>query len=364
MDEPTKSVWHDIQAQQGASFEEIDGWLWTTTLGDPDGEYAALHDHVGMLDASPLRRWEFSGPDANRALQRLFTNDVTHAATGDARYGAVVDEHGKMWDDALTYRLADDRSWLVTNSPVGDLVSRACADLNVEANDRTNQLALLSLYGPHAGELLKSVADDRLRDLPYFRFVPEPISVGGAEAWVARTGIPGELGYEVFAEIGNALAVWESFKDLGVRVIGLRALEIVRIEAGVIVFGVDYVPGELTPYDVSLDRFVTEKADVEYFGKEALREAAEKARTRLVTLRIDNANPPPAGSAVIRDGERVGTLTSPTLSPKFGPIGLAVVEANASQDGASVDVQTDVGPVAAHVSLRPLHDPDRLRSRA
>jgi aminomethyltransferase len=364
MTEPARSVWHDLQARQGASFEEIDGWLWTSSLGNTEEEYWALHRDVGMLDASPLRRWEFSGPDATIAVQLLFTNDVTHAPVGGVRYGAVVDEEGRMWDDALAYRVADDRSWLVTNSPLEELVGRACSDLAVEAIDRTTDLALLSLYGPNAGRVLNGLTRGEERGLRYFRFIPEPISIGKSEAWIGRTGIPGELGYEVFAEIGDALGVWESLTDAGARVVGLQALDIVRIEAGVIVFGVDYVAGQLTPYDVSLDRFVTDKPDVDFFGKVALREAAAKHRSRLVTLRIDDPVMPPAGSEVTLNGERIGTLTSPTLSPKFGPIGLAVVEGSVCEDGARVDVETGTHSVPARMSLRPLYDPDRLRSRA
>lgn len=84
---PVRSVWHDVQAEQGAEFEDFDGWLWTSTLGDPLAEYRAIRNDVALWDVYPLVKWDFSGPDALRAAQRVFTNDVTSMSAGAVRYG-------------------------------------------------------------------------------------------------------------------------------------------------------------------------------------------------------------------------------------------------------------------------------------
>src|SRR5437867_1026964 len=98
-DDPIKSVWYDVQAEQGAEFEDFDGWLWTATLGDPVKEYEAIRSEVAIWDVYPLVKWDFRGSDAARATQRIFTNDVIGLAGGQVRYGAFVEESGMMVDD-------------------------------------------------------------------------------------------------------------------------------------------------------------------------------------------------------------------------------------------------------------------------
>jgi aminomethyltransferase len=145
--------------------------------------------------------------------------------------------------------------------------------------------------------------------------------------------------------------------DAGAKPFGLEAVDIARVESGLIIIALDYMPGEGSPYDVSLDRFV--KAGTECVAAEALAAIAAAPPRRLKTLEIQGDEVPEAGTPVTRDGQEVGTLTSPVASPRFGTIGLAVVATDAATDGTSVEV----GGTAATIAPLNLYDPAKQKPR-
>jgi aminomethyltransferase len=365
MEEPVKSVWHDVQAEQGAEFEDFDGWLWTATLGDPLAEYEAIRSDVAMWDVYPLVKWDFTGPDALRAAQRVFTNNLASLDVGHVRYGAFVDETGSMVDDGTIYKLADDHCWVMTNTPgYEDYFGGAAAGMDVSFADRTHEMPLLSVQGPRSRELLQSLTDADLSSLGYFRFLPERVDVAGVPAWVLRTGFSGELGFELIPGRGDAVALWRAVQDAGARVFGTQAVEIARVESGMVVYGVDYEAGSRTPYDIGFDRLVALDADVEFLGKDALRSVAPNPPNRFVTLRIEGTEVPEYGADVTANGAPIGVLTSPAESPRFGVIGLAVLQREPAADGAAVDVAVGDGTASATVGPPSIYDSEKRRPRA
>jgi aminomethyltransferase len=361
--EPIRSVLYDVQAEQGATFEDFDGWLWTATLGDPAAEYEAIRTGVAMWDVYPLVKWDFSGPDALRAVQRIFTNDVRSLAPGRARYGAFVDETGRMLDDGMAYVLAPDRCWVMTNQGgYDDWFASAFDGLNVSYVDRTREMPLVSVQGPRSREALAPLVERDLSELEYFHFWPDEVRVAGIEACVLRTGFSGELGYEMVVDPVHAVELWQALQAAGIGVFGTHAVEVARIESGMIVAGFDYQAGEGTPYDVSFDRVV--KLDAGFLGADALRPVAADPPKRLKTLRLDGTEVPEYGAAVTRDGDPVGTLTSPTDSPRFGVIGIAMLETPHAADGTRVEVALGGSTVPATVVELSVHDPRKERPRA
>jgi aminomethyltransferase len=362
-DGPIRSVFYDVQAEQGAEFEDFDGWLWTATLGDVAAEYEAVRKDVGMWDVYPLVKWDFGGPDALQAAQRVFTNDVSTMEVGQVRYGAFVDERGMMVDDGTVYKLADDRCWVMTNSfGYEEWFGSAFEGLDVGFEDRTRQMPLLSVQGPRSRELLQGLIEADLSSLPYFWFWPEPVKVAGVDAWVMRTGFSGERGYELIVDPDVGVDLWRAVQSAGARAFGTHAIEIARIESGMIVIGMDYEPGTGTPYDVSFDRLV--KLDAGFLGAEPLRAVAADPPNRFKTLRVQGTEVPEYGAEVTKGGEPIGTLTSPTDSPLFGVIGLAVLDANHAADGTEVDVVLGDGTVRATVAELSLYDPKKERPRS
>jgi aminomethyltransferase len=364
-DEPIRSVWYDVQAEQGAEFEDFDGWLWTSTLGDPAKEYEAIRSDVAMWDVYPLVKWDFRGSDAARAAQRVFTNDLLGLEIGQVCYGAFVDENGMMFDDGTVYRVADDHLFVMTNAPgYEERFGSAFSGLDVSFEDRTHEMPLLSVQGPRSRELLAGLTDADLSAMRYFRFLPERAEVAGIPAWIFRTGFSGELGFELISDRDRAVDLWAAVQGAGASVFGTAGVEIARIESGMIVAGVEYESGAGTPYDVSFDRLVALDKPVEFQGKDKLRAIAANPPNRLKTLRVDGGEVPEYGAEVTKDGEPVGTLTSPAQSPRFGVIGIAKLHTDASEDGTVVDVALGEGTTTATVDVLSVYDPEKRRPRS
>jgi aminomethyltransferase len=362
MAEPSLSPLYDVQKQAGAEFEDFDGWLWTSSLGDPLGEYEAIRTTAGLWDVYPLIKWDVHGRDAARAVQRAYSNDVLGLRTGRARYGALVNADGTMFDDGTAYRVAEDRVFLMTNNPGYEgRFAELFHGLDVTFEDRTYDMPLISVQGPTSRQVLQPLVDHDLGELRYFGFWPDRVLVAGVPAWVFRTGFSGELGFELIPEREDAVRVWEALIESGGRPFGTEAVEIARVEAGLIVAGVDYEADVTSPWDLSFDRFID--TNTECVGAAALAALADDPPNRLVTLEVGSDDTPEYGAAVTKDGERIGTLTSPTASPRLGVIGLAVLRSDEAIEENTVEVA--LGDVAAPATVKPLslYDPGKAKPR-
>jgi aminomethyltransferase len=222
----------------------------------------------------------------------------------------------------------------------------------------------LGLQGPRAKEALSSLCETDISGLRYFRFLPEQTSVGGVPCFLSRTGFGGELGYELFCTPKHADDLWDvAVSKMFARPFGVGVLESLRVEAGLVVLDYDYTAHERTPYDLSFDRFVALRS-VRFLGSEALEQVSLDPPRRLKTLRIEGDTLPDYGVEVTRDGELVGTLTSPALSPRFGQIALAILETGVSADGEKVQVKVGDTTVPASVAPLAIYDPEKIRPRA
>jgi aminomethyltransferase len=179
---------------------------------------------------------------------------------------------------------------------------------------------------------------------------------------VQRTGFSGEKGYEILMAPGDAQGVWDALLAAGATPFGLVAVDLARTEVGLIIIAVDYNPGELSPYDLSMDRFI--KTDTECVGATALATYGADPPKRFKTLRIESETAPDYGAAVTTDGRQVGTVTSPAVSPRVGTIGLAILDNDASADGTKVDVAIGEGTAPATVDVLSVLDPQKERPRS
>ena len=365
MGDPIRGAFTDIQAAMGATFVEEGGWLWTGGFGDPEGEYTAVREGVGMWDLSPLNKWEFRGPDAVEAAQRVHSNDVLGMTDGQVRYGAHLDEDGLLVDDGTVFRFADDHLWVMTNDMNRQAYFEdAVKGLDVSFEYLGADLPSLQIQGPRSRDLVRSITDADVDGLRYFRFIPEQVKLGGAPVILSRTGFSGELGFEVFLAPEHAQAVWDAVAGAGAIPYGVDIIEAVRVETGMIVTGYDYQEHERTPYDLGMDRLVALDAPGEFMGKDQLREVAKSPPNRCKTLRLAGGPPPEYGAAVTKDGEEVGVLTSPAESPKLGPIGLAILRADVAADGTALEVALGDGTIGATVDQLALYDPTKERPRS
>ena len=358
-EENRRSPLHDAQVAAGGEPYWEDGWPWFMNFnGDAAGEHEAIRTATGLWDLFSTIKYEVTGPDATSLIQRRFTNDLSGATAGGVRYGAFVDADGAMVDDGNVYKHADDRYWVVINSSGLDGWFRETAEgLDSAIVERTEELSMISATGPTSRDLVQKLTDFDLSSLGYFRFEPTPVTVGGVTATVLRTGFSGELGFEMVTDPASAPELWEALVAAGGRPFGLDAIEIARVEAGLIVIGVDYQVGETSPWDVSLDRMIS--AGTECVGSEALAGYGANPPKRLKTLQISGGVAPEAGTAVTTDGGEVGAVTSPSVSPRFGAIALAILATDAAIDGEKVEV----GGAAATVAPLSIHDPEKRKPR-
>jgi aminomethyltransferase len=354
-----RSPLHDVQVAAGAEIVWEDGWPWAMTVGDTAAaEYEAIRTSAGIWDLFSTCKYEVTGPDAAALIQRRFTNDLSGLDVGGVRYGAFVNADGLMVDDGNVYKHSDQKFWVMINTAdLQDWFSETADGLDAVIRHRTEELPMVSVQGPGSRGLLEGITQAPLGDLKYFRCWPDQVKVAGIDVWVQRTGFSGELGYELVTDPSSVNDLWSALIAAGGKPFGLEAIDIARIEAGLIIIALDYQPGETSPYDVSLDKFI--KAGTSCVGSEALAAAGANPARRLKTLAIEAEVAPEAGAAVTKDGEVVGTATSPTVSPRLGTIALAVLSSESAADGDKVEV----GGSVATVSPLSLFDPEKKRPR-
>ena len=365
MNDVIKTAFHDAQEARGATFVEEGGWYWSVSFGDPEREYAAVRDGVGMWDVSPLNKWDFRGPDAIEAAQRVNSNDILGLEVGQVRYGAFLDEDGLLVDDGTVFKHADDHLWVMTNGmDRAEYFAEATKGLDVSVDYIAPQLPNMQIQGPRSRELLRTLTDADVDSLKYFRFIPDPVEVGGVPVWLARTGFSGELGYELFLRPEHADDLWSAVEAAGATPYGIEVIEPLRIETGMVVTDYDYQAHERTPFDLGMDRVVALDAPGEFMGKDRLREVAADPPNRFKTLRVQGDTLPAYGAAVTKDGEEVGVLTSPAISPRLGNIGIAILRTDMAIDGDRLEVAIGEDVVGATVDVLAIYDPQKLRPRS
>lgn len=363
MTETVRSVLHEVQEQQGATFRDDDGWWWTDSFGDHPAGYEAVRGGAAIWDVYPLVKWVVAGADAGAGIQRIFTRDLSGMKVGQVRYGAFVDEDGRFVDDGTVFKHAEDRYWVLTNSDISEYWASHTAGLDFTFEIRTHEMPLISVQGPRSREILQSLTDTDLSSLRYFTFLTDRIEVAGVPTWLMRTGFSGELGFELIPDRDGAVALWTAVCDAGAVPMGLDTLEPVRIEAGLIIYEQDYFVGESTPYDVGLDRLVALGSDVDFVGKAALAAIAAAPPNRFKTLVLQGSELPEDGAEVRLGEDVVGILTSSIVSPEFGAIALAQLRTDVSENGTSLDVVVGDGTIPATVAELSIKDPAKTRAR-
>jgi aminomethyltransferase len=352
-----------VQREAGATFVEWQGGLWAHGFSDAIGEHLAVRTDVGIWDVSPLRKWDVRGCGAMELVDHLFTNAVRGAATGQIRYGLFCDHAGAILNDGTVYVFAHDRLWVLTSMDAdGDRLASAARSTGVSVEPLTEALAAVQVQGPRSRELLAAVCP-AIAQLAYFRFAPNPVLVGDVECWISRIGYSGELGFELFCAQMDAPGLWRSLVARGARPYGFETVETLRVEAGLLLLGADFVSGRTNPYDVSLDTVIKlDKGD--FVGREALAATAATPPRRLVTLVLAGEDVPPRGAGVLHGDRLVGTLTSVCRSPTIGRvIGLASVDRAYAVPGGRLCVAVGQGGPDALVARVPIYDPEKRRPR-
>lgn len=315
-------------------------------------EYWACREKAVVLDLSPLRKFEVTGPDAEALMQWTLTRDVKKLSVGQVVYSAMCYDHGGMIDDGTLFRLGRDNFRWIGGDDYGGIWLREQAEklgLKVMVRSSTDQLHNLAVQGPNSREIMARMIwtaphQPSIAELGWFR-----LTVGrlggpeGAPVVVSRTGYTGELGFEIFChpKDGNAVydAVWEHGRDLGLRPMGLAALDMVRIEAGLIFAGYDF-SDQTDPFEAGIGFTVPLKSKTDDFiGREALIRRKESPRWKFVGLDIDANVDVGHGDCIHLGRAQVGVVTSSMRSPLLGKnIALARVDVAHAEVGTALEV--------------------------
>lgn len=360
-------------------------------------EYNAIREAAALIDVSPLYKYLVTGRDATELVDRVITRDAAKLAVGRVYYTSWCNEDGRVVDDGTVARL-DERTyrWTAADPSLRWLRMNA-RGLEVELEDVSERVSALAIQGPLSRDVLEAATGEGWGDLKYFG--RRRARLGRVAVDVSRTGYTGDLGYEVWMESSDALAVWDAFvragRDYGVRPAGMLALDIARIEAGLILIDVDFhsvrsalIPEQsFSPFELGvLGRFVDFEKQTNFVGRRALEREQERGGPprRLVGLKLDwepleelyrargltpALDPAPSRVPVplYARNRQIGKATSTAWSPTLKEVvALASIDAGRSDVGTRVEVEWTVearrGRVPATVVELPFFNPERKTS--
>lgn len=358
-----------------------------------DREYAAIRNAAALIDVSPLYKYMIEGKDAARLLDRVVTRDVQKCKLGQVMYTPWCDADGKVIDDGTIARLGEQRFRMTSAEPGLRWLDMNAFGMDVRTTEITDAIAALSLQGPTSRAILERVADGPVRELGYFKVTDATIR--GVQVSISRTGYTGDLGYELWIPVEGALAVWDALveigADYGLAPCGIWAMDVARIEAGLLMAEVDYVSSrhaliesqKSTPYELGLGWAVA-LGGAPFVGKPALVEEKQHGPAwRFIGVDVDwdsleacyrEVHLPPRLPAVAwrssvplyRGGEQIGYATSGCWSPLLKKyLALAHVEAAHAEPGTELQIEVTVEhrrrQALARVTALPFFDPERKK---
>jgi aminomethyltransferase len=394
---PVGTAFHErtLALCHSLNYREWSGYYTVSTYEvHHEHEYNAIRNAAALIDITPLYKYMIEGKDATRLVNRVITRDINKVKPGQVIYCCWCDEQGMVIDDGTITRLEENKYRWTAADPSLRWFRQNGLNMDVRIEDISERVAALALQGPTSGKLLKSVAEADIANLKYFRVTSGKIA--GVPVDISRTGYTGDLGYEIWIPLDdpqNAVKVWDALMEAGrrfdIHAAGMLALDVARIEAGLLLIEVDYssskkalIPSQkYSPYELGFGRMV--HLDKENFvGRAALVEQQKSGVPRqLVGLEMDwveieecyekfgltPAAPAQASRVhvpVYLGNKQVGKATSTTWSPLLKKmIALASVDAAHSRPGTKLEMEITIEAVrhtvTATVVKLPFFNPER-----
>jgi len=383
------------QLNESQEWRRWSGYLSATNYElTHENEYFAIRTKAALLDITPLYKYLIQGPDAQRFLDRLVTRNINICKVGQVMYTPWCDEDGKVIDDGTVQRISERKFRITSAEPNLEWFKYNAAGMDLTISDDSVSTAALALQGPNSRAILNIVSSDSLDSLKFFWMME--IRFGDIPVSISRTGYTGDLGYEIWMDSKDALSVWDLLMDkgkpFGITPTGLQALDIARIEAGLILLDVDYISSrhaivesrKSSPYELGLGWAVKMKKK-DFIGKRALEaELARGSEWDFVGIDIHwieledhyrkvGLAPGLPGTAwrtstpLYKGNEQVGYATSGCWSPILKRyIALAHVKSDYAQSGSTLDFELKVEHyrkvTPAIIVKTPFFDPERKRS--
>jgi aminomethyltransferase len=346
----------------GAQMTNFSGWVMPLQYSSIREEHRAVREAVGLFDLSHMGELRVNDQSV---AQRVVTRDVARLKTGRAQYALLCNEAGGIIDDVLVYAMPDGGYLLVVNAgnQDGDFAwiqrqqspspARGGGQGGGSVLNVGREWALIGVQGPRAVGLVQRLTSSELGGVKYYAFVEG--TVADVPCMISRTGYTGEDGFELFGRNADAVRLWRALLDEGqadgLRPAGLGARDTLRLEAGMRLYGNDMDSG-INPLEAGLDW--TLNLDKDFIGRNAIIRAREQGVSRLlVGFKMLDRSIPRHGYAVVKDGERVGTVSSGNVSFTLGHnIGMAYVPPALAEPGTRFGVE--VRGTAAPAEVVPL----------
>ena len=359
-----------------------------------ENEYFAIRTKAALLDISPLYKYIVKGPDAQSYIHQLVTRNINICKVGQVMYTPWCDEDGKVIDDGTVQRLSEQKFRITSAEPNLEWLEYNAVGLNLEIKDDSTNTAALALQGPNSRKILNIVANDSLDHLKFFWMIDTYIH--NCPVSISRTGYTGDLGFEIWIDPKDALTVWdillEKGKSFGITPTGLQALDISRIEAGLILLDVDYISSrhaiiesrKSSPYELglgwavkmnknnfigkkSLEKEIARGPDWEFIGIEIEWDQLEKLYREVGLAPGLPSTAWRSSTPLYYNDQQVGYATSGAWSPILKRyIALAHVKSNFAMVGTALDFEIKIEHfrrlTKAKVVKTPFFDPARKRS--
>src|SRR5512140_3809402 len=348
---------YDAHLKAGARMVEFAGWEMPVQYAGVVAEHETVRTAAGMFDVSHMGEIEFRGKGALDAANRLITNDLARTADGQAIYSGLLYEQGGFVDDIVAYRFSPERIFICVNAAnrQKDFEWMSQKATGVKPVDRSDEFAQLAVQGPKAPGIVQRLTKVDLSKIGTYHFAEG--QVAGAQCILSRTGYTGEDGFELYCAPQSAMKLWDALleagKGDGLKPAGLGARDSLRTEMKYALYGND-IDAEHTPLEAGRGWIVKlDKAD--FIGKAALvKQKADGIRRKLVGFELKDPGVPRHGYAILKDGKRVGEVTSGTMGPSVKkPIGIGYVPAELSAEGSTFHVEIRGRPAAAQVVKTP-----------
>lgn len=378
-----ESAFHSRTSRLTGSFTDYRNW-WLPLRYDGYGaieEYLGCRERVAVMDLTALRKFEIIGPDAESLLQYCLTRDVRRLAVGQVVYCAMCHPHGGMLDDGTLLRLGPDNfRWVCGEDYAGVWLREQAQKLGMKVwvKSASEQIHNLAVQGPMSRELLKQMVwtpptQPGLEALGWFRFLVGRLDgFDGCPLMISRTGYTGELGYEVWCQPEDAERVWDRIwqlgQPLGLVPLGLEALDMLRIEAGLIFAGYEF-SDQTDPFEAGIGFSVPLKSKTDDFiGRDALLRRSAHPTHKLVGLHLSGNETAHHGDPVYQGRAQVGVVTSACRSPLLASnIALCRVDVACAEPGTVLEIGKVDGlqkRISATASAAIFYDPDKSRVRS
>jgi len=346
----------------GAKMVPFAGYNMPVSYEGVNAEHETVRNGVGVFDVSHMGEFLISGPTALDLIQKVTSNDASKLTIGKAQYSCLPNEKGGIVDDLIVYRIKEEQYLLVVNASNIEKdwnhISKYNAEFNAEMRDLSENYSLLAIQGPKAVEAMQSLTSVDLAEIKFYNFVVADFA-GIDHVIISATGYTGSGGFEIYCKNEEVKQVWdkvmEAGSDFGIKPIGLAARDTLRLEMGYCLYGND-INDTTSPFEAGLG-WIT-KFTKDFVNREELeKEKARGLERKLIAFELDDRGIPRHDYDIVDgQGEKIGTVTSGTMSPSLGiGIGLGYVPTIFSEVGSKINIQIRKNAVPATVVKLPFY---------